>query len=1735
MNRIFTYLAVLTFCLRITSTHSKTFLEKVCYNALETEDPKCLHGGTLHATNASDYLNCASCDCKDGWRGIDCGLCTSNITCPKRAGHGAIACTSTSISPTNLETIIGKNLSCYCGGNDGTTRYICRQQPGTNWQISISKTNSEGMFNMKVIERGGIPSQDYQPTCYGHDPHKCPTKERYRYAASQVWQGTLLDCYWEKGRCISPLKGKDCIVYKCKDIDLQCPPSYVKKCPGWTPFKCGNPPGEDSPYWMHHCSPAALPMAGVGLGMTLACKRKPHNGRFQCYLAQKGAMFASIGMKCETGSCVYNDSINGTIPMHKKPGKDSFDWFDEHQAELLIGLMALCLIIVLIIAIVLIISDKRRSLTRAEEWVNDASNNISDNLTPLLQTRASQQDFMLSQSLVLHFQNIQYFVRIGRKKFRQVLKSVHGVAAPYAVTHEGRFGSMLAIMGPSGAGKTSLLDILSGYRQVGVDGLVHVNGVTLRAGDRYMRKIAGYVQQDDVLPGTSTVFEYLLFNAALRMPREVTRHEKEKRVFDVIQQLGLSKIAHSFIGDQFTRGISGGEKRRVSIACERIVGPKLVFLDEPTTGLDSTNASKVVDILSDMASSGVTIVMSIHQPRPDLFRTLDRAILLSSVGQVIYSGPSIEAENYFLKIGYSSPRKTIHVMDYMLDVVIKADQTIVDSLVHGFSISSIKENEDEFVASLALALQPAPASKFRSTFQQQVRCLSTRLLRNTSRHPLLIALNFVANLAVALGLGLLFHDTGRNTDGIQSRLGVLFFILMFLSTMSLSSLPVWREERLLFKRERGNGVYGASAYFLSVLLFDLIPLRVLPPMFFSVLSYWMIDLHSGCALCILWFTLIVVLTNVVASLTSMTIGAATPTNAVANALGSLFVVVFLLFAGYFLNKDEMPKWCKALSHLSYLNYGFAGLVINEFKDAPGEFRFTALIDDDDVDRKDKFESLRIPGDMIICEFGFDDKRFIFDVVMLCIIGGVCCLVTYGILLVSGRDLTPSLNISKLQTRSESDNENRLAPSSSTSSQITMETPLLEENAPIIPCHTKESTIEAQPLTLNWQDVTCVVSTSLLRGYRTILKNIHGVAGPSLSQLSPSKSQKPNSMFFAIMGPSGAGKTTLIDILAGRKRDIGVSGDIRINGESTTARLIRRLSGYVLQDNVLPGTPTVFEHIMFHARLRIPLPKSMNTKEQRWHLKEKVLNICQQLGLDRVMNNCIGDAYIRGLSGGERKRVSIACELLVDPGLLFLDEPTSGLDSTNATQVIDILSKTALSGVTVIMSIHQPRPTFFNLIDKIMMLSGDGQLVFSGDSQMAKRHFQYFGYEVDNETLDVFDFVLDLIIKLPTDNVQSIVSSFEESEAWIEDQQWINEIQKKPHMLEQGVSLSEAISSKSKYHSSHWTQIKVLSTRMGRNLYRHPLLLFVNFLSSLFVSLMLGSVYWDISMDTAGIQNRLGSLFFIITYLSLMSLSSLPLWHDDRLLFVRERASGAYGTTSYFVANVLFDIIPMRVFPPCFFGLFSYWMIGFHDSTAGVLQFVLIIILCNIAASTFSLAIGASIDSTSMANLVASLFILLANLLGGFFLSRKTLFSGLDKLVDIISKLSFVRYAYEALLLNEFQNREGFRITASYRCIRGDANKKAGYDISGNEILRTFGFPTSWSRYGVDIGALICFIVVHGIITFLLFKFRDRPGEPSIWSRIKHKFKKILTSLFYTPDMEDGYTQQLTFFDSQTLT
>ncbi|XP_015417012.1 PREDICTED: ATP-binding cassette sub-family G member 2-like [Myotis davidii] len=267
-----------------------------------------------------------------------------------------------------------------------------------------------------------------------------------------------------------------------------------------------------------------------------------------------------------------------------------------------------------------------------------------------------------SEGAVLSFHNICYRVKVQsgflchRKTVeKEILTNINGIMRP----------GLNAILGPTGGGKSSLLDILAARKDpLGLSGDVLINGAPQTAN---FKCNSGYVVQDDVVMGTLTVRENLQFSAALRLPSTMKNHEKNERINMVIQELGLAKVADSKVGTQFTRGVSGGERKRTSIGMELITDPSILFLDEPTTGLDSSTANAVLLLLKRMSKHGRTIIFSIHQPRYSIFKLFDSLTLLAS-GKMMFHGPAQEALGYFASVGhhcepYNNPA------DFFLDVI----------------------------------------------------------------------------------------------------------------------------------------------------------------------------------------------------------------------------------------------------------------------------------------------------------------------------------------------------------------------------------------------------------------------------------------------------------------------------------------------------------------------------------------------------------------------------------------------------------------------------------------------------------------------------------------------------------------------------------------------------------------------------------------------------------------------------------------------------------------------------------------------------------------------------------------------------------------------------------------------------------------------------------------------------------------------------------------------------------
>jgi len=1153
-----------------------------------------------------------------------------------------------------------------------------------------------------------------------------------------------------------------------------------------------------------------------------------------------------------------------------------------------------------------------------------------------------------------------------------------------------------------------------------------------------MAQIAGYAPQSDILPGTSTVWEYLLFHANLRLPPTCSPAAKKSRVRDIVQQLGLMKVVRSFIGDEYTRGISGGEKKRVSVASELLHRPRILFLDEPTTGLDSTNAATMVEVLASLGEQGMIIVLSIQQPRSDIFRLMDRVLVLSCYGEMVYSGQTRTLETFLRSLSYIPEIPSdLTLADFVLDLVIKSPDEVVMSLVEDY-----KEKRPFYwkrsVDMPGLQGDGTLRRKYQSPFSVQLKTLSIRFLRNMYRHPFLVFLNLVCTLVFSIMIGVSYWKVGTDTAGIQNRMGCLFFLLIYLALMSLSSIPIWRDEHVLFLRERASQVYGTSAYYAAVLLFDILPMRVFPPCFFGFFTYWMVGLHKDCTFCLSYFLIVLVLANVASALISMAIGAAAPSNRVANYVGSLTILVLSLFGSFLMNKGNLPAACQWISNVSFLQYAYEALVVNEFHDSRVLYTLEVPIE--------SLPPLRVNGDGVLRQFQFNTGGKSADVLMLLLLSMLHGIVGYLFLKFSGRHLMKKwttkvcahVNVwpcakakhahhRRLHTLTE-DSVAELDKGSEGGGGLSVGFPFplwhrrkysevtsIASSDLATPMIDDDDDRESDGIGADASDdddaITCLVwvriSKTILKrqsssaGDNTHISILENVSGIALRQ----HSGVPG--LFAILGPSGAGKTTLLDILAGRNTIGDVTGDIRVNGHPVTPMAMAQIAGYAPQSDILPGTSTVWEYLLFHANLRLPPTCSPAAK------KSRVRDIVQQLGLMKVVRSFIGDEYTRGISGGEKKRVSVASELLHRPRILFLDEPTTGLDSTNAATMVEVLASLGEQGMIIVLSIQQPRSDIFRLMDRVLVLSCYGEMVYSGPVQSFLPFLNTIpSLPLKQEKENTADYILDVIIKGGDEKVHSILAAYQNSAVVREENALLNEI-----YLREGTSgLGANERASKKYAASYGKQVAELSKRLLKNTLRQPFLVALNFVSTAVIAVLLGLVFFKTNIDFGGIQNRMGSMFFIVLYLGLASLSSVPVWNESRLLFHRERASGAYNTLSYFTAVVLCDIIPMRIIPTCMFAL-PYFMIGLdrRDDAIGFhfATFLITLLLTNAAAVSMSMCIGACFPDTKVANAVASLAVLLSILYSGFILSRHN-----TKGVRWLSNISYLRYAYEGLLVNE---------------------------------------------------------------------------------------------------------------------
>ncbi|XP_008296258.1 broad substrate specificity ATP-binding cassette transporter ABCG2b [Stegastes partitus] len=531
---------------------------------------------------------------------------------------------------------------------------------------------------------------------------------------------------------------------------------------------------------------------------------------------------------------------------------------------------------------------------------------------------------------------------------------------------------------------------------------------------------------------------------------------------------------------------------------------------------------------------------------------------------------------------------------------------------------------------------------------------------------------------------------------------------------------------------------------------------------------------------------------------------------------------------------------------------------------------------------------------------------------------------------------------------------------------------------------------------------CVQETRLcckMGPEKFILKDVSGIMRPGMN---------------AIMGATGSGKTSLLDVIAGRKDPAGLrQGTVLVDGKAVTSKL-RLSSAYVVQDDIVMGTLSVRENLLFSASLRLSR-KHHNTEDKY----NRVNEIIQDLGLTDCADTKIGTEFLRGVSGGERKRCSIGMELITSPSLLFLDEPTTGLDSNTANCIINLLHKLSRRGKTVIFSIHQPRYSIFRQFDHLTLMH-KGEMVYAGSAEYALKYFTDLGYQIQS-----FDNPADFFMDITNGEAQSTLETHIEEDGenvlaikYRQSQLYQNVVAE----LEYGYQNTEEVEKEDKpvtYATSFLYQLRVVSGRTMLNTFRNPQTSYAQMALNIFFAILVGLIYYQMPLTMpAAIQNRTGAFFFLIINMVFGNLSAVELFIKERAIFIHENASGYYRTSVYFLSKVFADLIPNRIIPIIVFSAISYYMMGLKPAFTAFLCFALTMSLVSLAGVGLAFLVSASSSSFAMANILIALPFVFMMVFGGFLVNLNNMLSWLSWLKWI----SIFKYGLDATFINEMQGQ-----------------------------------------------------------------------------------------------------------------
>ncbi|KAL6362933.1 hypothetical protein LRP88_02333 [Fusarium phalaenopsidis] len=1057
-------------------------------------------------------------------------------------------------------------------------------------------------------------------------------------------------------------------------------------------------------------------------------------------------------------------------------------------------------------------------------------------------------------------------------------------------------GSLTAIIGASGSGKTTLMDALSD--RLASRARISQGTATFNGHPRVHDVKHAYVTQQDVLLPTLTVRETLRYAADLRLPSSVAALERRELVENIINELGLQKCASTRIGNSQKRGCSGGERRRVSIGVQLLANPSLLFLDEPTTGLDATNAFQLVTTLRDMAHRGRTIIMTIHQPRSEIWSLLDNLLVLA-IGGLVFSGPVSQALPWFETNGFHKPPFTnpadfiidISSIDYRSPQLEEESTARINTLKSAWLVESQRRFPQLVSAGCPLLESPSQrnTSQHRSQLQQ-LRVLTKRSIKVTYRDPLGMVAFIIEAVIMGLAVGYMFYDLGRDQVGIRSRQGCLYvaaslqgyLVLIFETYRMTLDMPI-------FDREASERCVSPVAFVFSRRLARLLTEDLPVPFIFSVLIYFMTGLDRQADKFFTFFA-ISLLNHYIAVVCAMACVVISRNFATASLIASLIYTLQSLASGMIVQIETIPIYVRWTRWITYMFYTFSAYVGNEFQGSVYKCPFR--------DGQSDPRCTRYSGDFVIKSLSFPQHWT--GIAIACMAAFVIFFLSFSIVGLKYLKPTSIANARAPEPQREA----------SLSLEMTAEQPIAK----------------ARRLPIQLEQFSLTLRTKSLKRFRAdptekiILKPINAEFQPGVLNV--------------IIGPSGSGKSSLLNAIGRRLH----------NSASITS-----ICSYLRQDDelLLPAM-TVRETLRYAALLR--LPRSMSVQDKHQRAKEILL----KLGLKGCADTLIGNELFRGISAGEKRRVSLAIQILTDPQVLLVDEPTSGLDAFTANSIVQLLQSLAEEGRTIIMAIHQPRSDLYRLFGNLLLLSHEGSPAYCGPAKDLVGYLRECGHDCPSQT-NPADFALDIVTDLAQhgsiedkagsgERVQRLIELWKQRSnlaprELVESGDAHRRVQRTTRdcidsnsdnrpSLESPAELAPFVRDRTPLHIS----LPLLVHRAIINTCRQPQLVLARIMQSSGVAIIFTLFFAHLGHDYLSIQTRLGLFQQLGGFYIIGMLTNVAIYPSERDVAYRESSDGAYSLDSFLASYTIVEL-PFEVTNALFFGILAVFAIGLPRTAA----------------------------------------------------------------------------------------------------------------------------------------------------------------------------------------------------------